>query len=149
MSGVLASAVPVEHVQGIWPAVEDYIRDAARYTYGRFEADDVLAGVLNGDFNLWIAFEGRDILGTVVTHIVQYPRARYLACPFVAGRTFSKWKLPMLRLLQHWAADNDCQGLESSARLGWARVFKDDGYQALWQTFQLPAAPAGLGAKDG
>ena len=44
----------------------------------------------------------------------------------------------MLELLGKWATDNKCEVLESSARLGWERVFKDDGYTFMCQSFELP-----------
>jgi hypothetical protein len=119
--------------------VVGYVADALAYTYGRYEPEDTLDELLAGTHQLWIAFEDGDINGAVISHILQYPRKRFLGCPIVTGDEFSTWKAPMLDILQRFAADNDCEGLEATARLGWARVFKDDGYEALWQTFQLPA----------
>ena len=139
MSGVQVSLVPTEHVSDVWPAVVDYVAAALAYTYGRYEPEDILKDLLAGTHQLWIAFEGNDVRGAVVSHILQYPRKRFLGCPVVTGDEFSTWKAPMVAILQRFATDNDCEGLEATARLGWARVFKDDGYEALWQTFQLPA----------
>ena len=139
MSEVQVSLVPTEHVLNVWPAVVGYVADALAYTYGRYEPEDTLDELLAGTHQLWIAFEDGDINGAVISHILQYPRKRFLGCPIVTGDEFSAWKAPMLNILQRFAADNDCDGLEATARLGWARVFKDDGYEALWQTFQLPA----------
>ena len=139
MSEVHVSLVPTEHVLNVWPAVGGYVADALAYTYGRYEPEDTLDELLAGTHQLWIAFEDGDINGAVISHILQYPRKRFLGCPIVTGDEFSTWKAPMLDILQRFAADNDCEGLEATARLGWARVFKDDGYEALWQTFQLPA----------
>lgn len=141
-----ASMVPIEHVSNVWPHVEEYLARAAKYTYGRYEVQDILASITDYEHTLWIAFDDTGIKGTVVTSFIHYPRKKYVAAPFVAGVNFSAWKYPMLKLLQHWAHDNQCDGIESCARLGWARMFKEDGYEPLWQTFQLPAADAGLGA---
>lgn len=136
----MVSLVPTEHVLDVWPAVEGYIRNALKYTDGRYETEDVLELVRSENFLLWIAFAGGDIKGAVITQLMQYPRKRFLGCPFVTGDDFASWKKPMLEVLQRFARDNDCVGLEATARLGWSRVFKDDGYEAMWQTFQLPAA---------
>jgi hypothetical protein len=65
---------------------------------------------------------------------------------FCAGDEGMEWKTPMLKMLQHWAHDNDCERIESSGRIGWSKIFKDDGYKALWQVYELPVADAGLGA---
>jgi hypothetical protein len=65
---------------------------------------------------------------------------------FCAGDEGMEWKAPMLKELQHWAHDNDCDRIESSGRVGWSKIFKNDGYKALWQVYELPVADAGLGA---
>ena len=44
----------------------------------------------------------------------------------------------MLALLRRFAADVGCEANEATARKGWAKVFKDDGYQERWVTFELP-----------
>lgn len=139
---IQVTVVPTEHALFIWPKVKDYIAAATVYTRGRYEADDVLDLILDGSHLLWIAFEdAQHVKGAVVTNIAEYPRSRWLACPFVTGEigTFSNWGIPMLRVLQRFARDNGCEGLESTARLGWERIFKNEGYEAMWQTFQLPA----------
>lgn len=149
MSEVQVSMVPREHVRDAWDHVRGYIENVTKYTYGRYETDDILDLVTDYDYTLWIAFRDNKIIGCVVTHFINYPRKRFLGCPFVTGDDFPSWKGPMLELLQKWAYDNHCDGLEATARLGFSRVFKDDGYEAMWQTFQLPAADAGLGAYNG
>lgn len=148
MTEIMVSVIPTEHVLNVWPQVVGYIEDALVYTYGRYEAEDILEQLIDGNQLLWIAFEGSKIKGVVVTRFIYYPRKKYLGCPIVSGDEFDTWKLPMLDTLQMWASDNGCEGLEATARLGWARKFKSDGYEALWQTFQLPAG-AGSGVAHG
>lgn len=132
------SFVPTEYAIALWPKIRQYIANATKYTYGRYEPEDVLTLITDHNHLLWAAFKGEDVYGVVVTSFINYPRATYLSCPFVTGKDFKEWKYPMFRMLQGWARENNCEGLESTARIGWERVFKDDGYQALWQTFQLP-----------
>jgi hypothetical protein len=138
MAEVKAAVIPQEYVMEVWPEVKGFIFDAIKHTHGRFLTEDVLESLLSGHWQLWVAFEGPNIIGCVVTYFEMYPRLKVLSCPFVTGKDFDKWKYPMFHLLQRWARDNQCAKLESTARLGWARKFKDDGYEAIWQTFQLP-----------
>lgn len=137
---MIISLVPPDHVRDVLPSVVDYINNVLVHTDGRYELEDVLEMVEGGGFLLWIAFDGERIKGCVITQFMNYPRKKYLGCPFVTGDEFSSWKKPMFETLQRFARDNDCVGLEATARLGWSRVFRDDGYEAMWQTFQLPAA---------
>lgn len=138
MNEAVASYVPTEYIHEVWPKVRDFIAAATKYTNGRYEPEDVLDLLFFHDHQLWIAIDGDDIIGCIVTNVVQYPRKKVLSCPFVTGEDFKRWKYPMLRLLGKWASDNECEVLESSARMGWARTFKDDGYTAMWQSFELP-----------
>lgn len=138
MSEVIASYVPPEHVTDVWPRIRQYVANATHYTYGRYEPEDVLDLLFFHNHQLWIAIRGDDIIGCIITTVMDYPRKRVLSCPFVTGEDFKLWKNPMLELLGKWATDNKCEVLESTARLGWSRVFKDDGYTALWQAFELP-----------
>ena len=144
------SMVPPEHVDSVWEKVEKYLEGAAEYTYGRYTVDDMYDAVTQYDHSLWIAFDEKGVKGVVLTRFVDYPRKRYLSMDFTGGVELDKWKAPMLKLLQHWAYDNLCDGIESSGRPGWMKIFKNDtGYRALWHTYELPAANAGLGAGNG
>ncbi len=137
-SEMQVSYMPVEYVVDVWPKIRPFVSATVKYTFGRYEPEDVLELLVAGSHLMWVVIEDKEITGVVITTFLQYPRAKYLSCPFVMGQDFDKWKAPMLETLRKWAADNDCDGIESTARLGWARKFKDDGYEALWQTFQLP-----------
>jgi hypothetical protein len=143
---IQVSMVPREFVKQVWPDVEDYLRGAADYTYGRYEVQDILDAITDYDHTLWVAFNESGIKGTVVTNFAHYPKKKYLVMSFCGGVELDKWKAPMLKLLQQYAFDTKCDGVEATARIGWTKIFKDDGHKALWQTFELPAADAGLGA---
>ena len=132
------SAVPAEYVKQVWPDVKEYMQGAADYTYGRYDVEDILDSVTDYDFTLWIAFNEAGIKGAVVTSFIDYPRKRMLCMQFCGGVDLEQWQAPMLELLQRWAKDNDCDGIESTGRVGWSKVFKSDGYKPLWQTYELP-----------
>jgi len=139
--------IPTDHVMNVWDGVTPHLEKAAEYTYGRYTVDDMLTEITDYEHTLWVAFNERnEIKGAVVTRIKEYPRKRYLDLVFVGGDDGFGWKDEMLRILQHWAYDTGCDGIESSGRLGWSKIFKDDGYKALWQTYELPIADRGLGA---
>jgi hypothetical protein len=140
------SMVPREHVKNVWDEVRPYMEEAAKYTYGRYDADDILTAITDYDHDLWIAYDvNRAIKGSVVTCFTIYPKKKCLSMVFIGGTEALEWKTPMLEVLQHWAYDNDCDIIESSGRLGWARALRDDGYKMLWQTYELPIATSGLG----
>ena len=149
LDDIQVSMVPKEYVLACWPDVKDYLQGAAEYTHGRYTVEDILDSIMEYDHTLWIAFNESGIKGAVVTNFCHYPKKKYLSMVFCGGEELDMWKPSMLKLLQHFAYDNQCDGVEATARLGWTKIFRDDGHKPLWQTFELPAAEAGLGVNHG
>lgn len=138
----MVSAVPPEMLVVTWPKVRGFLQKSADRTYGRYELDDILMTCTDYDATMWVAFDQAtmEIVGVVITGFRQYPRKRYLDMHFIGGvpGTGQKWKTPMLDTLRRWAKDNNCDGIESAGRPGWARMFKDQGYELKWHTYELP-----------
>ena len=132
------SMVPREFIDTCWDKVEAYLEKAAGHTHGRFTVDDIYNSIIGYDHDLWVAYDGVDIKGAVVTNFAVYPRSKYLTMQFCGGVDLKNWKDPMLSLLRRYAKDMGCDGIESTARRGWAKVFQNDGYKGTWVTFQLP-----------
>lgn len=143
---IQVTMVPRSQVQNIWSSVRDYLDGAAQYTYGRYTVDDIYDAIMDYDHELWVAFDEHEVKGAVVTNFAHYPKKKYLVLVFCGGIELDTWKPAMLKLLQHYAFDTQCDGLESTGRPGWAKIFANDGHKAIWHTYELPAADAGLGA---
>jgi hypothetical protein len=122
----------------VFPTIDSYLEKAAKYTYGRFSANDIKNELLIKQQQLWIAFDEIDTYGFVVTEIIQYPKMRVLIMHFTAGKDLVKWKDAMLVDLQDFAKFNDCKIIESYGRPGWAKVFKNDGYKQQFIFYELP-----------
>jgi hypothetical protein len=135
---IQVSMVPREFVDSCWEQIEPYMEKAAKYTYGRYTCDDIYDSIKEHDYQLWVAFKDSKIKGAVVTNIGVYPKRKLLTMAFCGGVELKEWKDPMLKLLQKFAKDMGCDGIESTARLGWAKVFQNDGYKQHWVTFELP-----------
>lgn len=131
------SLVLPEHYDVIWPDIHDYMAGAAKYTYGRFEAEDIKENLKEKEQQLWIAFDN-SIKGAVITEIIQYPRIRVLSMHFTGGKELQTWKQPMLNILQSYAKDKGCEVIESMGRNGWSKVFKDDGFKPRLTYYELP-----------
>lgn len=130
--------VPAQYIDSCWPKIEPYLQRAADYTFGRFTADDIYDSIVEHGYQLWVAFDGQEILGAVVTQFMVYPKKKTLSMTFCGGVKLRLWKDPMLALLQKFASDMSCDAIEATARKGWAKVFKTDGYKERWVTFELP-----------
>ena len=132
------SMVPKQYVGTCWQEVEPYLEKAAKYTYGRYNVNDIYAAIVDYDHELWVAFEDGKIKGAVVTNFVIYPQRKLLSMSFCGGVDLKDWKDSMLALLRRYARDMGCDGIEATARRGWARVFQNDGFKNNWVTFELP-----------
>lgn len=145
MDGVQISLVPSDRILDAWARVEHFMEMAADATNGRYTTLDILDALLNMNHDLWVVFDEEGIKGALVTAVKQYPNKRYLELAFIGGENGHSWKDQMLDIMRRWAHDNSCDGIESCARLGWAKIFKDDGYRPMWQVFELPLGDEGLG----
>jgi hypothetical protein len=131
------SMVPAEYVDTCWTKIELFVEKAAEYTYGRYSASNLYDMVKDGDHQLWVAYDGGDFKGIVLTNVMNYPQRRVLCMGFCGGIELKDWKTPMLDLLKRYAKDMGCDSIEAFGRPGWANVFKNDGYQTKWITFEL------------
>lgn len=131
------SMVPAEYVDTCWNKIEPFMEKAVEYTYGRYTLNNIYDMAKEGDHQLWVAYDGNDFKAAVLTNLMNYPNRRVLCMGFCGGVELSEWKDPMLSLLRRYAKDMGCDSIEAFGRPGWANVFKNDGYQAKWITFEL------------
>jgi hypothetical protein len=133
------SLVPLDYLEDVWPQIEEYMEGAAKYTYGRFNVDDIKVGVKTKPQQLWVAFDDDNFIkGAVVTEILVYPRLRSLVMHFTGGVDLKEWKPSMLELLQRFAKENGCDVIESYGREGWSKVFQNDGFKSRFMFYELP-----------
>ena len=132
------SIVDTKDIETMWPFIEGYMKRAAKYTYGRFEAEDIKEGLLKNPQQLWVAFNDKKIYGAVVTEVTKYPRMTALTVHFLAGDDFESWKDPMLKLVQQFGKDNGCKLIDSYGRPGWERVWANYGYTKRFIFYELP-----------
>ena len=132
------SIVPKKDYLPCFYAIHDYLVKTAKYTYGRFNAEDIKQNLLNTEKQLWVAYKGVQIYGFVVTEIVEYPQMRTLMMHFTGGIHLNKWKNNMLKTLQKFAKEFNCDVIESYGRKGWGKVFEQDGYKPRFIYYELP-----------
>jgi hypothetical protein len=133
------SLVPLEYIETVWPQIEEYMDGAARYTYGRFNVEDIKVGLFTKPQQLWIAFdEDNFIKGAVVTQVLTYPRMNALVMHFTGGIDLKEWKPMMLEIIQRFAKENGCDVIESYGREGWGKVFQNDGFKSRFMFYELP-----------
>lgn len=130
--------VPKEHINLVWDSIKTFVERCAKYTYGRYTAEDILKGLLTKDQQLWIAFDDKEIHGFWVTEVTTYPRMKALVLHFVGGRRFKEWLPDGFPKLQQFARDTGCSKMESYGRPGWEKMWQEHGYKAKLVFYELP-----------
>jgi hypothetical protein len=132
------SAVMPKDYNLVWNQISNYMEGAAKYTYGRFDVEDIKDGLYKNNWQLWIAFDSNKIYGAVITEVMEYPRLNALVLHFTGGVRLKLWKDDMLALLRRFASDRGCKTIESHGRAGWKKVFENDGYKSKFMFYELP-----------
>ena len=132
------TVVPNNEVDQIWERIKVFAEGCAKFTYGRFTANDIRTGIRKGNQTLWIAHEDEEVLGFVVTELQDYPQLRSCIMHFTGGVKLAKWKPLMLERIQKYCRMNGADIIESYGREGWAKVFEKDGFKSLFNFYELP-----------
>lgn len=84
-----------------WPAVCDkvqpYLQKMADGSGGRYLCEDIQNEILQGNFQLWLALDGTEIVCALMTQIMHYPRSRAMRLIGVVGHRPRRW----MHLLHH------------------------------------------------
>jgi hypothetical protein len=100
------------------------ISRACLSTNGRFASDDVKKWLDEGSWQLWVAEKDGAICALCTTEILIYPRLKVCRVNMVTGKGRKLWQEFNVKI-EYWAKEQGCQIIESLARKGWARIYKD------------------------
>lgn len=114
----------VRPAANIWPLVKPMIEKACQRNNGRYDADNVKEWLDKGAWQLWIAKDGEKIKALCLTEIAIYPKMKVLRVNMVTGYDRQEWQHAK-NLIEYWGKEMGCQKIESIARKGWGRIFKD------------------------
>ena len=124
------SLVPVGQISGVLPALLPYLAKSEEWTRGRAVIDDILRFVLNGQMQLWVAHQEGQVYGHVITEVKDYPRCKMLIVQYCAGEEdhMQYAEDEMFDLLDRFAKDAGCAGVEFVGRPGWRKQANKYGY---------------------
>ena len=126
------SLVTPDQLMIIWEDVEKYLKKSCKRSKGRTNTEDILYQCLNNQSSLWIIFdvESLDIVGCTVTQLNDYPSGkRMLNLDHVTGKKMGDWIDRGLEVMEKWAKDNKCQGIEGVGRQGFWHWIKDRNWE--------------------
>lgn len=137
---MIVTYVPSEYLDTVWGVCGAMVRKAAEFNGGRYTARDIYKGIGENRMQLWIVFDNEDenknIYGTIVTTVTDYPSKKFLTILMVGGSKMNLWIEEADNILTKWANDCGCSGIEGYGRLGWKRVLERFGGKRLLTVFQ-------------
>jgi hypothetical protein len=117
----LISTVPREHINNVWQSVAPGLEKAIERTHGRFHSVDILTSLLEGQASLWIAIRDKEIIGSLVFVITQYPSGlKSGRIDYIAGKDRDDWFEEMWNAVIAYAKETGCASVEMVARPGTA-----------------------------
>ena len=126
-----ASLVPLGMVSSVIPALLPYLAESEKWSKGRASVDDILRFVLNQQMQLWVVHEENTIYGHVITEIKEYPRCKMLVVQYCAGESDHMQYVDdeIFDLLDRFAKDAGCSGIEFVGRPGWRKQAEKYGFE--------------------
>ena len=122
--------VPTKSVNDVWALVKTDIANSLNRSNGYALADHIKEWILQDKMQLWILWDSQDkkYYGVVVTEIIQRPLQRCLNIKIMTGNHREKWQ-HLIKQVEDFAWQNNCDSLELVARPGWKRVLKPFGFK--------------------
>jgi hypothetical protein len=122
--------IPHVMIEKVWPLAEPYVKRGLEHSYGEVSHLDLKRQCLERDGQLWVAYKksGR-IVGAGTTEIVQYPQMKVCRIITLAGSEFDEWMEMSHQIIEAWALEQGCDGIEAFVRRGFVPKLKDIGYQ--------------------
>lgn len=124
--------VPFGQLTYVIPGILPYLKKSEAWTMGRAKTDDIVRFLLDGTMNLWLVFDPdtMQIYGYNITEVKQYPQCKMLVIQYSAGEPHSMQFIEekMHQVLDQFAKDADCAGIEAMGRPGWGPHLRKRGY---------------------
>ena len=108
----------------IWENVQPHLEAMEPHSEGELAPEDFYEAIHNGEMQLWLATEGKEILASMVTQIIPYPQKRVLRIISIGGGDMEKW-IGYIPLIEDWGLSMGCTSLECWGRKGWLKVLTD------------------------
>ena len=120
-----AGLISPEDAVKIWDRVGPMLQKVVDHTEGELQPEDYLDNIVTKDMHLWLAVEDADILMAMVTQIIEYPRRKTLRIIALSGKNFKETHSQFNDMIESFAIQAGCSGLELWGRKGWKKMLPD------------------------
>ena len=116
--------VSPEDIPFIWETIEEQLRLMTPHSEGELEPEDFYESLMDENMQLWIASRDNEILASMITQVIFYPKKKVLRIISLAGGEMDKW-IENIDMIEAWALSLGCTSLECWGRKGWLKILKD------------------------
>ena len=115
--------VPKNKIRVVWPQAEKLLADAIEQSRGKIVPENLYSFILSPYGQLWMANtkEPPEFIMAMVTQICAYHSVNVLRV-IVAGGKCAKAALPIMKMVEEFALQEGCGGIEVSGRVGWKKL---------------------------
>lgn len=125
---MIISLVPHDALSVFWPIAEPFIEKALEAAPGYYRAVDVLDNIINEREALWAVLDDdENAIACFTTMVQQFPLCRRLLVHHVGGDGLDIWQDDCWRILQNYARDTGCSGIDARGRDGWRARARERG----------------------
>ena len=135
----MIQVVPVElrFIDAIWPDVGPILQTAIDKSRGEYQLEDIYRFLHQGTMQLLIAAKDKEIIGAVITEVVQYPRKTALQVTFLAGKHMNQWFDEVVKVTKEGAKTVGADFLQATGRFGWKKYMKTAGIKSQYITYSV------------
>ena len=119
-----AHLLPPEDVPYVWDEVAPLLSEVTPHTEGEIEPDDFIEPLSDGQMQLWVAIEDKEVHSAMITQIIPYPQKRVLRIISLAGSEFEKL-YHFIDMVESFAIQSECSAIEMWGRKGWKKLLPD------------------------
>lgn len=109
----------------IWDKVSPMLQRVVDQTEGELQPKDFLHNIVNKHMHLWIVIEKQNIVIVVITQIINYPNKKILRIIALAGKNFKEAYNQFNSMIESFAIESGCSGLELWGRKGWKKMLPE------------------------
>jgi hypothetical protein len=135
---VRVSLVPTEAVGHVWKDVDRVLKKAVATVDNKAEMIDILDGIYDGTYVLWVVIDEKDdLIAAFTTRLIVYPQRKALALDWVGGTRMKEWEDQLIDTMRRYANELDCSHLEGYGRKGWGRALKKYGFYPEYIAYRM------------
>lgn len=86
--------------------------------------ETVLAGIIKGDYLLWLAKKEDEIVGVVTTEVLQHPEYMVMCIELLGGMDIKEW-VDTISTIENQAKGFGCKSIEIYGRPAWKKLLPE------------------------